>query len=69
MLQRAMCELQVLPEYQTSRHYVNVLDTEDPYTSHVEEQHPLILRGELRYVADWNAIMFLCNPLYVHLRP
>ena len=61
MLQKAMCELEVLPKYEISRHHAS--SGHDCESQHDEQQHPLILRGQLRYEQDWNAIMFLCNPL------
>ena len=63
MLQRAMCELEVLPKYATSRIEVNVKNCGHRHADGDERQRPLILRGQLRYEEDWKAIMFLCNPL------
>ena len=65
MLQRAMCELEVLPKYETCRHHLVARDGKSRCKSDYDEQRqrPLILRGQLRYEQDWNAIMFLCNPL------
>ena len=61
MLQRAMCELEVLPKYQISRHHAH--SHQQHCSLDDKEQRPLILRGQLRYQKDWDAIMFLCNPL------
>lgn len=30
-----------------------------------EENRRLMLQGQLRYLSDWNAMIFLCNPLLV----
>jgi hypothetical protein len=30
-----------------------------------EENRHLMLQGQLRYLSDWNAMIFLCNPLLV----
>lgn len=30
-----------------------------------EESRRLLLQGQLRYLSDWDAMIFLCNPLSV----
>jgi hypothetical protein len=30
-----------------------------------EETRRLMLQGQLRYLSDWDAMIFLCNPLLV----
>ena len=58
-LQKVMCEVELLPDHHiespnrmNSSSYDN-----DKILNH------LFLQGRTRYVEDWDAIMFLCNPL------
>lgn len=62
-----MCEMELLPEhYRTvksaaefsrARRNKECLREEPAIARH------LFLQGQLRYIEDWNAVIFLCNPL------
>lgn len=69
IMQRVTCELEMQPHYEKSRIQLKTkgLKQNKPAASSTNlkknEILPLILRGQMRYEEDWNAIMFLCNPL------
>jgi guanylate cyclase len=62
-LQRVACELEIMlsnntEEYQLSKICKTVSDERKD-----DQPLRLFLRGEMRYMKDWQAIIYLCNPL------
>ncbi|XP_057364672.1 soluble guanylate cyclase 89Db-like isoform X1 [Daphnia carinata] len=70
-LQKVLCEMEILPTSQTERKNTRHLAPEkgDAVVNKVakEENRRLLLQGQLRYLSDWDAMIFLCNPLINNL--
>lgn len=67
-----LCELEVLPEFKVAKHAHGLASSVKEEGSKEDAKKPgesrrLLLQGQLRYLEDWNAIIFLCNPLSVKL--
>ena len=75
-LQKVLCELELIPALQ--KREVRKIRTSQTASSEEgtkasqeaadnaappAEQRRLHLQGQFRYMEDWNAIIFLCNPL------
>ena len=75
--ERLACELEMVPmpqsiqyAYLSKRNELSEKSTNVPYdddylfrSEHTKETRRLLLRGQMRYIEDWKAIIFLCNPL------
>jgi len=60
-----MCEVELLPDHHitTSSRKINSAASSDINEKSSIARH-LFLQGQTKYVKDWDAIIFLCNPLY-----
>lgn len=75
-LQQVPCEFEMSLTYESAvGHRIvskcdELLQKKSPKSSEKQEdQSHLLLRGQLFYVDDWKAIIFLCNPLCVTIQP
>ena len=63
--------MELLPAIQMARRNVRHLATSKADSNAAakketkEENRRLMLQGQLRYLSDWDAMIFLCNPLSV----
>ncbi|XP_046645351.1 soluble guanylate cyclase 89Db-like isoform X2 [Daphnia pulicaria] len=72
-LQKVLCEMELLPAIRTAKKNARHLAASKADSNAVankeakEENRRLMLQGQLRYLSDWNAMIFLCNPLINNL--
>ena len=72
-LQKVLCEFEILPGREVvsgdltdslSSSSTSSLASNSPDEDSADcTSQPLILQGQLRYLDDWDAMIFLCNPL------
>ncbi|XP_046441201.1 soluble guanylate cyclase 89Da-like [Daphnia pulex] len=62
-LQRVACELEIMLSNNTEEYQLSKICKTLPDEPKYEQPLRLFLRGEMRYVKDWQAIIYLCNPL------
>ncbi|XP_057364674.1 soluble guanylate cyclase 89Da-like [Daphnia carinata] len=63
-LQRVACELEMMLVTQTTdENSLSKISRTISYKSKRVEPNYLLLRGEMRHIKDWQAIIYLCNPL------
>lgn len=67
-LQTVLCELEMVPQHRQDRR--GSLLTPSPRMGmwkdnkdSPREGRRLLLQGQFRYLDDWDAIIFLCNPM------
>lgn len=60
-LQQVLCELELLPTYRKDEERfctaVQAKGNKD------DEGRRMFLQGQFRFMEDWDAIIFLCNPM------
>lgn len=68
-LQKVVCEMELLPAFRQpeknshiSTRTSTVIDSTSNQSEH-SDQTRLLLQGQLRYLEEWEAIIYLCNPL------
>ena len=58
-LQKVMCEVELSPPHVAVTKEFGAIHSKETVVA-----HHLFLQGRTRYIEDWDAIIFLCNPLY-----
>ncbi|XP_046441203.1 soluble guanylate cyclase 89Da-like isoform X2 [Daphnia pulex] len=62
-LQRVACELEMMLARNTEEYPLSKVCKTMPDEPKNDQPRRLLLRGEMRHMKDWQAIMYLCNPL------
>jgi len=64
-LQKVMCEVELLPDHHITSPDRRIAFLKSPSTNNDEvlSARHLFLQGRTRYIEDWDAVIFLCNPL------